>query len=68
MLTFSISGAQTDRYGPAAHEKCANLTKNTGIMLSHSHQTAIAVLAVVFVCDSPREQRSVPLTSRYCVL
>ena len=34
------------------------------IILSHSHLTAIAVLAVIFLFDSPREKRSMPLTSQ----
>ena len=40
------------------------LTKKIGIILIHSYQMAIVVLAVaIFSFDSLREKRSVPLTT-----
>ena len=41
----------------------ADLTRNTGVILIHSHQMAVVVLAdVVLLFDNLRERRSVPLT------
>ena len=49
-------------------KKCyffANLTKNIGIILIHSYQTAIVLLVVViFFFDNLREERSVPLSKQ----
>lgn len=55
-----------------AHQKYilfyAYLTKKTGIILILSHRTAIVVLLVViFVFDTVREKRSVPLLNRQVV-
>ena len=42
----------------------ADLTKKIGIIFIHSQQTAIVLTAVVFLFDSLREKRSVPLTKQ----
>ena len=42
----------------------ANLTKNIGIILIHSQQMGIVVLAVVILFDKLRKKRSVPLTKQ----
>ena len=55
----------TNYYTSEAYPKIffADLTKKVGIILIHSCQTAIVVLAVViFLFGSLREKRSVPLT------
>ena len=41
-----------------------NLTKKIGIILTHSHQMAIVLAAVIFLFDSLRKKRSVSLTRK----